>query len=75
MIPGPIPEGLLRPQRPVRLDELEEDLDDYGEYVRAEGETGERKEGHNAGEPWIKGQPCPPSRRTQREATGLRLRA
>ena len=33
-----MPEDRLAPRVQVNLDELEEDLDDYGEYIRAEAE-------------------------------------
>ena len=35
---GPVPEDRLAPRVQVNLDELEEDLDDYGEYIHAEAE-------------------------------------
>ena len=38
VVRGPVPEARLAPRVQVNLDELEEDLDDYGEYIRAEAE-------------------------------------
>ena len=38
MVRGPVPEDGLAPWVQVNLDELEEDLDDYREYIRAEAE-------------------------------------
>ena len=38
VVRGPVPEDRLAPRVQVNLDELEEDLDDYGEYIRAEAE-------------------------------------
>ena len=35
VVQGPVPEDRLAPRVQVNLDELEEDLDDYGEYIRA----------------------------------------
>ena len=34
MVRGPIPEGKLRPREQIDLDEIEEGLEDYGEYIR-----------------------------------------
>jgi len=59
VIRGPIPEELLRAQRPVRMDELEEDLDDYGEYVRTEGTAEETSGAPDAGEAWRRDRPPP----------------
>ena len=38
VVQGPVPEDRLAPRVQVNLDELEEDLDDYGEYIRAKAE-------------------------------------
>ena len=38
VVRGPVPEDRLAPRVQVNLDELEEDLDDYGEYIHAEAE-------------------------------------
>ena len=38
VVRGPVPEDRLALQVQVNLDELEEDLDHYGEYIRAEAE-------------------------------------
>ena len=38
VVRGPVPEDRLAPQVQVNLDELEEDLDDYGEYICAKAE-------------------------------------
>ena len=38
VVRGPVPEDRLAPRVQVNLDELEEDLDDYGEYILAEVE-------------------------------------
>ena len=34
VVRGPIPEGKLRPREQIDLDEIEEGLEDYGEYIR-----------------------------------------
>ena len=39
VVQGLVPEDRLGPRVQIRLDELEEDLDNYGEYVQAEGEA------------------------------------
>ena len=38
VVRGPVPEDRLAPRVQVNLDELEEDLDDYWEYIRVEAE-------------------------------------
>ena len=38
VVRGPVPEDWLAPRVQVNLDELEEDLDDYGEYIHAKAE-------------------------------------
>ena len=38
VVQGPVPEDRLPPRVQVNLDELEKDLDDYGEYIRAKAE-------------------------------------
>ena len=38
VVRGPVPEDRLAPRVQVNLDELEEDLDDNGEYIHAEAE-------------------------------------
>ena len=38
VVRGPVPEDRLAPRVQVNLDELEEDLDDYGENIRTEAE-------------------------------------
>ena len=38
VVRGPVPEDRLAPRVQVNLDELEEDLNDYREYIRAEAE-------------------------------------
>jgi len=77
VIRGPIPEELLRAQRPVRMDELEEDLDDYGEYVRAEGTAEEVGRVPDAGETWRREPPLPEAGETggPPEASGAPIEA
>jgi len=77
VIRGPIPEELLRAQRPVRMDELEEDLDDYGEYVRTEGAAEEMSGAPDAGETWRREPPPPEAGETggRPEALGAPVEA
>jgi transposase InsO family protein len=61
VVRGPIPEAKLRPGEKIDLDEIEEDLEDYGEYIR-EGNGGLRDEINNeelsghGGSPLYKGE-------------------
>ena len=46
MVRGPIPEEKLRPKEKLDLDEIEEDLEDYGEYIhRSVGEPQDEIDG------------------------------
>ena len=45
VIRGPVPEDRLAPQVQVNLDDLEEDLNDYREYIQAEGGEAEDARG------------------------------
>ena len=66
VVRGPVPEDRLAPRVQVNLDELEEDLDDYGVHTRRGGGSG------RAADPRGVQGGCHGSRRTNRSAGGGR---